>query len=181
MCSSADTKKKRKRGKQEGEHTENVDEIEIERISRLMSKELGGALSMSVVRGVIDLHEQKSKWKIQMKCVVANVKDLSNPDFRRMIASGEISPKRIANMRTSEMASDKLKRERDVIEKRALLARLTDEQYRKAIGQEEVDGIECCGQCGSMKTDFVIVPISTEKDSVVNVSCRTCGFSWKID
>ena len=63
MCSTADMKKKRKRGKQEGEHTENVDEIEIERISRLMSKELGGALSMSVVRGVIDLHEQKAKWR----------------------------------------------------------------------------------------------------------------------
>jgi DNA-directed RNA polymerase subunit M/transcription elongation factor TFIIS len=92
-----------------------------------------------------------------------------------------LSPKKLANLPVAEMASARMKREREEIERRAMLGRLTDEQYRAATGQESGDGIEPCSRCGSMKTDFVLVPVSTEKDSIQNFSCKSCGHHWKID
>jgi len=157
-----------------------VDDAEVGRIAKLINGELGEKLAREVVEGVATWHAE-GNWKKQVKSVVANVRDPSNPDFRAQILSGELSPKNLANLPVTSMASVRLKRERKVLEQRAMLGRLTDEQYRAAIGQEVGDGIEECPKCGSRKTDFVIVPTSTEKDSIQNFSCSSCGNHWRVD
>jgi len=157
-----------------------VDEAEIGRIAKLINGELGEQLARGVVEGVSRWCTE-GNWRAQIKRVVANVRDSGNPDFRALILSGELSPKKLANLPVAAMASARMKREREEIERRAMLGRLTDEQYRSAMGEQQNDGIEACPKCGSMKTDFVIVPTSTEKDSIQNFSCSSCGNHWRVD
>ena len=157
-----------------------VEDAEIRRIAKLVHAQLGEKLAMEVVRGVVKWHSG-GNWRKHVKSLIFNVRDSSNDDFRGLIISGEMSPMKLANISVSQMASSRLKRERCEIERRAILARLTSDQYSLAMGFEAGDGIEPCNKCGSLKTEFVMVPTSTEKDSIQNFSCNSCGHKWRID
>ena len=182
MSTTVDDKRKRKRHVSSSETAApgGVDDAEIERIAKLVHAQLGEKLAMEVVRGVVKWHSG-GNWRKHVKCLISNVRDQTNDDFRGLIVSGELSPMKLANLQVSAMASVRLKRERCEIERRAILARLTSDQYSLAMGFEAGDGIEPCSKCGGLKTEFVLVPTSTEKDSVQNFSCNSCGHRWRID
>jgi len=183
MSTTVDDKMKRKRKRHVNSETVaqgGVEDAEIERIAKLVHAQLGEKLAMEVVRGVVKWHSG-GNWRKHVKCLISNVRDQTNDDFRGLIVSGELSPMKLANLQVSAMASARLKRERSEIERRSILARLTSDQYREFMGFEAGDGIEPCNKCGSLKTEFVLVPTSTEKDSVQNFSCNSCGHKWRID
>jgi len=183
MSTTGDDKMKRKRKRHVGSKTVasgEVEDAEIERIAKLVHAQLGEKLAMEVIRGVAEWHSG-GNWRKHVKSLISNVRDQTNDDFRGLIVSGELSPMKLANLQVSAMASVRLKRERCEIERRAILARLTSDQYSLAMGFEAGDGIEPCNKCGSLKTEFVMVPTSTEKDSLQNFSCNSCGHKWRID
>jgi len=155
-----------------------ADEQSIAQIARLIYAELGTDLALHVVKTVAEKHTG-GNWKKQIKSIIANLKDKANPDFKSSVLKGDLDPAELADLPSSKMASDKLKRERAKIEKSSLLARLDTESYNAAVGSEIADGVVPCVKCGSLKTSFAVVALSVDRDAVEYVSCSACGHHWK--
>ena len=155
-----------------------VDDKAIAQIAALIAAELGKNLALHVVKIVAEEHTG-GNWKKQIKIIIANLKDKANPDFKSSVLNGEFTPAQLADLPSSGMASKKLKRQREQIEKASLLARLDTESYNAAVGSEIADGVVPCVNCGSMKTSFAIVALSVDRDAVEYVSCSACGHHWK--
>ncbi|KAG7233939.1 hypothetical protein INR49_006343 [Caranx melampygus] len=57
------------------------------------------------------------KYKSRLRSRISNLKDQKNPDLRRNVLCGNISPERIASMTAEEMASAELKQIREALTK----------------------------------------------------------------
>lgn len=51
---------------------------------------------------------------LRCRSILFNIRDPRNPDFRRRVLSGQIQPERLAMMDSVEMASDSLKKQREI-------------------------------------------------------------------
>jgi len=50
-------------------------------------------------------------YRAQVRTILFNLKDKKNPDFRRRVLIGEVSPDEMVTMKSEQMASDKKREE----------------------------------------------------------------------
>lgn len=104
----------------------------IEKLSTLVENELYGQQGCQTT----------SAYRTKFRSLYLNLKDKSNPRLRQDVVSGIISPERLANMSTKDMASDQRKQEDK---------KLTEANFHQALGSEELAAETDAFQCSRCK------------------------------
>ncbi|KAM9318548.1 transcription elongation factor A protein 2 [Pholidichthys leucotaenia] len=115
------------------------------------------------------------KYKTRLRSRISNLKDQKNPELRRNVLCGNITPQRIACMTAEEMASAELKQMRET---------LTKESIRKhqlsKVGGTETD-MFICNRCHGKNCNYTQVQTrSADEPMTTFVVCNSCGNRWKV-
>ncbi|XP_042568826.1 transcription elongation factor A protein 2-like isoform X1 [Cyprinus carpio] len=114
------------------------------------------------------------KYKTRLRSRISNLKDQKNPDLRRNVLCGNISPDRIASMTAEEMASAELKEIR-----KALIKESIREHQLSKVGGTETD-MFICGKCKGKNCTYTQVQTrSADEPMTTFVLCNECGNRWK--
>ncbi|XP_062247441.1 transcription elongation factor A protein 2 [Platichthys flesus] len=114
------------------------------------------------------------KYKTRLRSRISNLKDQKNPDLRRNVLSGGISPQSIARMSAQEMASTELKQIRDTLTKESIR-----EHQLSKVGGTETD-MFICSKCRGKSCSYTQVQIrSADEPMTTFVLCNSCGNRWK--
>ena len=114
------------------------------------------------------------EWKAQYRSLSFNIKDVTNPDFRRRILTGEVQPDQMGLMTADEMASDVRKEERWKMKNKGL-----SESVRSGGQSASTDQFKC-GRCGQRKTTYYQLQTrSADEPMTTYVTCVHCGKRWK--
>lgn len=114
------------------------------------------------------------KYKSRLRSRISNLKDQKNPDLRRNVLCGNISPERIANMSAEEMASNELKEMRKALTKESIR-----EHQLSKVGGTETDMFQC-GKCRGKNCTYTQVQTrSADEPMTTFVLCNECGNRWK--
>ncbi|KAJ8408950.1 hypothetical protein AAFF_G00239710 [Aldrovandia affinis] len=114
------------------------------------------------------------KYKSRLRSRISNLKDQKNPDLRRNVLCGNISPERIANMCAEEMASAELKEMRKALTKESIR-----EHQLSKVGGSETD-MFICGKCRGKNCTYTQVQTrSADEPMTTFVLCNGCGNRWK--
>ncbi|KAJ0058925.1 hypothetical protein NL108_001168, partial [Boleophthalmus pectinirostris] len=81
------------------------------------------------------------KYKNRVRSRISNLKDMKNPNLRRTVLCGSITPERMAKMTSEEMASDELKKMRENLTKEAV------RDHQMATTGGTVTDLFTCGKC----------------------------------
>ncbi|CAL8253334.1 unnamed protein product [Arctogadus glacialis] len=124
--------------------------------------------------GSLEFRSTDMKYKSRLRSRISNLKDQKNPDLRRNVLCGNISPQQIATMRAEEMASKELKMVRDSLTKEAI----REHQLSKT-GGTETDMFKC-GKCRGKNCSYSQVQTrSADEPMTTFVLCNGCGNRWK--
>ncbi|XP_010529269.1 PREDICTED: transcription elongation factor TFIIS [Tarenaya hassleriana] len=112
--------------------------------------------------------------KLKYRSIMFNMRDGNNPDLRRKVLIGDVTPQRLLTMTAEEMASDQRKEENNQIKERALFdcerggaPKATTDQFR-------------CGRCGQRKcTYYQMQTRSADEPMTTYVTCVNCNNHWK--
>ncbi|XP_062955560.1 transcription elongation factor A protein 2 isoform X2 [Cynocephalus volans] len=114
------------------------------------------------------------KYKNRVRSRISNLKDAKNPDLRRNVLCGAITPQQIAVMTSEEMASDELKEIRKAMTKEAIR-----EHQMARTGGTQTD-LFTCGKCRKKNCTYTQVQIrSSDEPMTTFVVCNECGNRWK--
>ncbi|KAF4078282.1 hypothetical protein AMELA_G00197480 [Ameiurus melas] len=114
------------------------------------------------------------KYKTRLRSRISNLKDQKNPDLRRNVLCGTISPERIATMTAEEMASAELKEIRKALTKESIR-----EHQLSKVGGTETD-MFVCGKCKGKSCTYTQVQTrSADEPMTTFVMCNQCGNRWK--
>ncbi|XP_077070417.1 transcription elongation factor A protein 2 isoform X2 [Siphateles boraxobius] len=114
------------------------------------------------------------KYKTRLRSRISNLKDQKNPDLRRNVLCGNISPDRIASMTAEEMASAELKEIRKALTKESIR-----EHQLSKVGGTETD-MFICGKCRGKNCTYTQVQTrSADEPMTTFVLCNECGNRWK--
>ncbi|XP_029974715.1 transcription elongation factor A protein 2 [Salarias fasciatus] len=116
------------------------------------------------------------KYKTRLRSRISNLKDQKNPDLRRNVLGGTISPQRIASMTAEEMASAELKQIREALTRESI----RQHQLSK-FGGTETDMFVCSRCQGKSCTYTQVQTRSADEPMTTFVLCNGCGNRWKID
>ncbi|XP_069382298.1 transcription elongation factor A protein 2 [Paralichthys olivaceus] len=114
------------------------------------------------------------KYKTRLRSRISNLKDQKNPDLRRNVLRGNISPLRIANMSCEEMASAELKQIRETLTKESIR-----EHQLSKVGGTETDMFICSKCHGKSCTYTQVQTRSADEPMTTFVLCNSCGNRWK--
>lgn len=122
----------------------------------------------------LEFKDSGSKYRNRVKSRVMNLRDKNNPILKSNILSGEITPKRFANMKPDEMASEEMKKARDAITQQAI------KDHQLAVtGGTGTDQFKC-SKCGKRNTTYNQVQTrSADEPMTTFVYCNECGKRWK--
>ncbi|XP_030277845.1 transcription elongation factor A protein 2 isoform X2 [Sparus aurata] len=114
------------------------------------------------------------KYKTRLRSRISNLKDQKNPDLRRNVLCGNISPHRIASMTAEEMASAELKQIRENLTKESIR-----EHQLSKVGGTETD-MFICNKCHGKSCSYTQVQTrSADEPMTTFVLCNSCGNRWK--
>uniref|UniRef100_A0A8C5N6B9 Transcription elongation factor A protein 2-like n=1 Tax=Gouania willdenowi TaxID=441366 RepID=A0A8C5N6B9_GOUWI len=115
------------------------------------------------------------KYKARLRSRISNLKDQKNPDLRRNVLCGNISPQRIANMTSEDMASAELKQIREALTKESIR-----EHQLSKVGGTETD-MFVCNKCHGKNCSYTQVQTrSADEPMTTYVLCNSCGNRWKV-
>uniref|UniRef100_A0A3P9DP52 Transcription elongation factor n=1 Tax=Maylandia zebra TaxID=106582 RepID=A0A3P9DP52_9CICH len=114
------------------------------------------------------------KYKTRLRSRISNLKDQKNPELRRNVLCGNISPHRIACMTAEEMASAELKQMREALTKESI----RQHQLSK-VGGTETDMFICSKCHGKSCTYTQVQTRSADEPMTTFVLCNDCGNRWK--
>uniref|UniRef100_A0A3B4WFZ1 Transcription elongation factor n=1 Tax=Seriola lalandi dorsalis TaxID=1841481 RepID=A0A3B4WFZ1_SERLL len=115
------------------------------------------------------------KYKSRLRSRISNLKDQKNPDLRRNVLCGNISPQRIASMTAEEMASAELKQIREALTKESIR-----EHQLSKVGGSETD-MFICNKCHGKSCTYTQVQTrSADEPMTTFVLCNSCGNRWKV-
>uniref|UniRef100_A0A8D3C112 Transcription elongation factor n=1 Tax=Scophthalmus maximus TaxID=52904 RepID=A0A8D3C112_SCOMX len=115
------------------------------------------------------------KYKTRLRSRISNLKDQKNPDLRRNVLCGNISPQRIASMTAEEMASAELKQIREALTKESIR-----EHQLSKVGGSETD-MFICNKCHGKSCTYTQVQTrSADEPMTTFVLCNSCGNRWKV-
>jgi len=113
-------------------------------------------------------------YRQKMRSLFQNLKNKSNPELRRDVYSGKISPKRFVTMTHDEMKSES---------RRAEDARLEKENMNEAMVAQVEKSISKEFQCGKCKKKMVSYSQaqtrSADEPMTTFCECMNCGNRWK--
>ncbi|XP_018415135.1 PREDICTED: transcription elongation factor A protein 2 [Nanorana parkeri] len=134
--------------------------------------ELLAAQIEEVVFGEVQNTDMKYKNRIRSR--IANLKDSKNPDLRKNVLCGAITPEQIAIMTCEEMASNELKEMRKAMTKAAI-----QEHQMGKTGGTQTD-LFSCGKCKKKNCTYTQVQTrSADEPMTTFVVCNECGNRWK--
>ncbi|XP_075427659.1 transcription elongation factor A protein 2 isoform X2 [Ascaphus truei] len=114
------------------------------------------------------------KYKNRIRSRISNLKDGRNPDLRKNVLCGAITPEQIAVMSCEEMASNELKEMRKAMTKAAI-----QEHQMAKTGGTQTD-LFTCGKCKKKNCTYTQVQIrSADEPMTTYVACNECGNRWK--
>ncbi|TDH05871.1 hypothetical protein EPR50_G00126970 [Perca flavescens] len=114
------------------------------------------------------------KYKNRVRSRISNLKDMKNPNLRRTVLCGSVTPERMARMTAEEMASDELKEMRKNLTKEAV----RDHQMATTGGTQT--DLFTCGKCkGKCCTYTQVQTRSADEPMTTFVFCNECGNRWK--
>ncbi|KAM3866253.1 transcription elongation factor A protein 1 [Diretmus argenteus] len=114
------------------------------------------------------------KYKNRVRSRISNLKDVKNPNLRRTVLCGSVSPERMAKMTAEEMASDELKEMRKNLTKEAV----RDHQMATTGGTQT--DLFTCGKCKGKRCTYTQVQTrSADEPMTTFVFCNDCGNRWK--
>ncbi|XP_071391971.1 transcription elongation factor A protein 2 [Centroberyx affinis] len=114
------------------------------------------------------------KYKSRLRSRISNLKDQKNPDLRRNVLCGNISPERIASMTAEEMASAEMKQMREALTKESIR-----EHQLSKVGGTETDMFICSKCHGKNCTYTQVQTRSADEPMTTFVLCNGCGNRWK--
>lgn len=114
------------------------------------------------------------KYKTRLRSRISNLKDQKNPELRRNVLCGNISPERIASMTAEEMASAELKQIREALTKESIR-----EHQLSKVGGTETDMFICSKCHGKNCTYTQVQTRSADEPMTTFVLCNGCGNRWK--
>ncbi|KAF0046790.1 hypothetical protein F2P81_000423 [Scophthalmus maximus] len=115
------------------------------------------------------------KYKNRVRSRISNLKDMKNPNLRRTVLCGSVTPERMAKMTAEEMASDELKEMRKNLTKEAV----RDHQMATTGGTQT--DLFTCGKCkGKCCTYTQVQTRSADEPMTTFVFCNECGNRWKV-
>ncbi|XP_008332706.1 transcription elongation factor A protein 1 [Cynoglossus semilaevis] len=133
--------------------------------------EIGAQIEESIFQ---EFKNTDMKYKNRVRSRLANLKDVKNPNLRRNVLCGSVTPERMAKMTAEEMASDELKEMRKNLTKEAV----RDHQLATTGGT--VTDLFTCGKCkGKCCTYTQVQTRSADEPMTTFVFCNTCGNRWK--
>ncbi|CAL8279673.1 unnamed protein product [Lota lota] len=114
------------------------------------------------------------KYKNRVRSRISNLKDVKNPNLRRTVLCGSVSPERMASMSAEEMASDELREMRKNLTKEAV----RDHQMATTGGTQT--DLFTCGKCKGKRCTYTQVQTrSADEPMTTFVFCNDCGSRWK--
>ncbi|XP_062260864.1 transcription elongation factor A protein 1 isoform X1 [Platichthys flesus] len=114
------------------------------------------------------------KYKSRVRSRISNLKDMKNPNLRRTVLCGSVTPERMAKMTAEDMASDELKEMRKNLTKEAV----RDHQMATTGGCQT--DLFTCGKCkGKCCTYTQVQTRSADEPMTTFVFCNDCGNRWK--
>jgi len=114
------------------------------------------------------------RYKNAVRSRVFNLKDKKNPELRENVLCGVITPERLAVMKSEEMASDEVKKEREKFIKEGI------DGSRLAIVQGTKSSDLKCGKCGKRNCTYnQLQTRSADEPMTTFVMCNECGNRWK--
>lgn len=135
---------------------------------------LGIARAIEVEAYSVYQPETSEAYKSKMRSLYQNLKNKSNPQLRRRVLSGEITPGRFVVMSLDELKS---------AERRAEDARLQKENMDKAMVAQEEKSISAsleCGRCKQRKVSYSQAQTrSADEPMTTFCECTVCGKRWK--
>ncbi|VVB02611.1 unnamed protein product [Arabis nemorensis] len=112
--------------------------------------------------------------KLKYRSIMFNLKDKDNPDLRRRVLTGEVSPEKLITMSAEEMASDKRKQENNQIKEKFLFNCEQGPAPKASTDQFK------CGRCGQRKcTYYQMQTRSADEPMTTYVTCVNCNNHWK--
>ncbi|KAK2503790.1 hypothetical protein MC885_005781 [Smutsia gigantea] len=122
-----------------------------------------------------DVGNTDMKYKNRIRSRISNLKDAKNPDLRRNVLCGAITPQQIAVMTSEEMASDELKEIRKAMTKEAI------REHQMARGGGTPTDLFTCGKCRKKSCTYTQVQTrSSDEPMTTFVVCNECGNRWKV-
>ncbi|XP_057636775.1 transcription elongation factor A protein 2 isoform X5 [Chionomys nivalis] len=123
----------------------------------------------------LDVGNTDMKYKNRVRSRISNLKDAKNPDLRRNVLCGAITPQQIAVMTSEEMASDELKEIRKAMTKEAIR-----EHQMARTGGTQTD-LFTCSKCRKKNCTYTQVQTrSSDEPMTTYVVCNECGNRWKV-
>ena len=112
--------------------------------------------------------------KARYRSILFNLRDAKNPDLRRRVLLGQVSPVALVGMAAEDMASDERKRQNQQIKDKAIF-----DCERAAPAKATTDQFKC-GRCGKRKTTYYQLQTrSADEPMTTFVTCVECNNHWK--
>ncbi|RMB95791.1 hypothetical protein DUI87_27905 [Hirundo rustica rustica] len=125
-----------------------------------------------------EIHDVKNtdmKYKNRVRSRISNLKDSKNPELKKNVLCGAITPEQIAVMTSEEMASNELKEIRKAMTKEAI----REHQMAKTGGTQT--DLFTCGKCKKKNCTYTQVQTrSSDEPMTTFVVCNECGNRWKV-
>ncbi|KAF2187789.1 transcription elongation factor S-II [Zopfia rhizophila CBS 207.26] len=113
-------------------------------------------------------------YKTKLRSLFQNLKNKSNPDLRKRVLSGEITPKRFVTMTHDELKSAERRAEDERLEKENMNNAMVA-QIEKSISKEFV-----CGKCKQKQVSYSQAQTrSADEPMTTFCECMNCGNRWK--
>ncbi|KAK4812495.1 hypothetical protein QYF61_000251 [Mycteria americana] len=136
---------------------------------------LKGLLLDCHVRIYQDVKNTDMKYKNRVRSRISNLKDSKNPELKKNVLCGAITPEQIAVMTSEEMASNELKEIRKAMTKEAI----REHQMAKTGGTQT--DLFTCGKCKKKNCTYTQVQTrSSDEPMTTFVVCNECGNRWKV-
>ncbi|XP_054074472.1 transcription elongation factor A protein 2 isoform X2 [Rissa tridactyla] len=121
-----------------------------------------------------DVKNTDMKYKNRVRSRISNLKDSKNPELKKNVLCGVITPEQIAVMTSEEMASNELKEIRKAMTKEAI----REHQMAKTGGTQT--DLFTCGKCKKKNCTYTQVQTrSSDEPMTTFVVCNECGNRWK--
>ncbi|NWT03535.1 TCEA2 protein, partial [Mionectes macconnelli] len=115
------------------------------------------------------------KYKNRVRSRISNLKDSKNPELKKNVLCGAITPEQIAVMTSEEMASNELKEIRKAMTKEAI----REHQMAKTGGTQT--DLFTPPQCKKKNCTYTQVQTrSSDEPMTTFVVCNECGNRWKV-
>jgi len=132
-------------------------------------------IAYSIEDALYAVHATSKEYTQRYRDLAWNLRDSKNPGLNEALLSGEILPQRFIHMSSDELASDKVKVEREASREWMKQANRSDHNT----GASMTDEFKC-GKCKTRNCSYYQQQTrGADEPMTTFVTCMTCGNRWK--